>query len=140
MSPSFFWISFFVFIAVIPIGLIVVGIFLTRKSKFLQKIINENTTNTFAGLLYISSFLFEFIKGRGFVSSIIFAIVYIATLSVIWSSIATLLTNKFKFNKTDFYSAWFFGLLLMLYLFVRTQILGLEGLGFVSLISMFFLY
>jgi len=27
----------------------------------------------------------------------------------------------------------------MLYLFVRTQVLGLEGLGFASLLSMFFL-
>ena len=136
---STFWVSFFVFIAVIPIGIIVLGILATRKFSFLQKIINKDNTEIFAGLLYISSFLLEFFfKDKGFISSLIFAIVYISLLSLTWSSIAILLTNKFRFNKIEFYNAWFFGLLLMLYLFIRTQVLGLKGLGFIDLILKFY--
>ena len=41
---STFWVSFFVFIAVIPIGIIVLGILATRKFSFLQKIINKDNT------------------------------------------------------------------------------------------------
>ena len=105
---STFWISFFVFIAVIPIGIIVLGILATRKFSFLQKIINKNNTEIFAGLLYISSFSLEFFfKDKGFISSLIFAIVYISLLSLTWSSIAILLTNKFRFNKIEFYNMLF---------------------------------
>jgi len=136
---STFWISFFVFIAVIPIGIIILGILGTRKFNFLKKIVNKDNTEIFAGLLYIASFSLEFFfNDRTFIGSIFFAIVYIATLSLTWSSIAILLTNKFKFNKIEFYNAWFFGLLLMLYLFIRTQVLDLKGLGFEDLILMFF--
>ena len=68
---STFWISFFVFIAVIPIGIIVLGILATRKFSFLQKIINKDNTEIFAGLLYISSFLLEFFfKDKGFIEEI----------------------------------------------------------------------
>ena len=130
MSLSF-WIGFFVLIAVIPVGIIILGILGTRKSNFLKKIINKNNTEIFAGLLYFASFALEyFFNGRGFWGSIFFAIIYISLGSSIWSSIAILLTNKFKFNKVEFYNAWFFGLLLMLYLFIRTQVLDLKGLGF----------
>lgn len=135
---STFWISFFVFIAVIPIGIIILGILGTRKFNFLKKIVNKDNTEIFAGLLYIASFSLEFFfKDKGFISSLIFAILYISIGSLTWSSIAILLTNKFRFNKIEFYNAWFFGLLLMLYLFIRTQVLDLKGLGFLDLILMF---
>ena len=130
MSLSF-WISFFILIVVIPVGIIILGILGTRKFNFLKKIVNKDNTEIFAGLLYFASFGLEyFFNGRGFWGSIFFAIIYISLGSSIWSSIAILLTNKFKFNKIEFYNAWFFGLLLMLYLFIRTQVLDLKELGF----------
>ena len=48
----------------------------SKSSEIKKEIINKNNTEIFAGLLYISSFSLEFFfKDKGFISSLIFAIV-----------------------------------------------------------------
>ena len=112
----------FLIVALIMIGTSALGIFLSRKSKALKNYTSKVPTIIFVSLLSIITFFIEAIR-TNYAYAIGHIIGYIYFWSLLSSSLAVLFLNKFKFNKKEFWTSWFFSLIWIFLILITQEIL-----------------
>ena len=108
----------FLIVALIMIGTCALGIFLSRKSKALKNYTSKVPTIIFVSLLSIITFFIEAVR-TNYAYAIGHTIGYIYFWSLLCSSLAVLFLNKFKFNKKEFWTSWFFSLIWILAIVIK---------------------
>ena len=105
-------------VALIIIGTSALGIFLSRKNKALKNYTSKVPTIIFVGLLSIIAFSIKVAK-TNFAHAIGYTLGYVYFWSLLCSFLAVLFLNKFKFNKKEFWTSWFFSLIWILIIVIK---------------------
>ena len=108
----------FLIVALIIIGTSALGIFLSRKSKALKNYTSKVPTIIFVSLLSIITFFIDAAR-TNYTHAIGHTIGYVYFWSLLCSSLAVLFLNKFKFNKKEFWTSWFFSLIWILAIVIK---------------------
>ena len=104
--------------ALVIIGTSALGIFLSRKSKAIKNYTSKIPTIIFVSLLSIITFFIEVTKSN-YAYAIGHTIGYVYFWSLLCSVLAVLFLNKFKFNKKEFWTSWFFSLIWILIIVIK---------------------
>tara|TARA_B110000008_G_C16409673_1_gene339259 strand:+ start:31 stop:387 length:357 start_codon:yes stop_codon:yes gene_type:complete len=104
-------------------GISCLGIFLTRKFKAIKNYTSKTSTILFLVFLSIFVFFWNFAENGNVAHSIGFVAGYVYLFTVPCAFFATVIMNKFKNNKKEFWHSWFFSLIPIFIVLISQSIL-----------------
>ena len=112
-----------VIVALIMAGTSTLGIFLSRKNKTIKNSTSKMPTLIFVTILSVFAFFFTYASTKNIAYSIGHAFGYVFIWSVPCAVLGILFMNKFKFNKKEFWTSWFFSLTWIFLILITQEIL-----------------
>ena len=104
-------------------GTSALGIFFARKNKSIKNFTSKTSTLLFVAILTVFAFFFSYMETKNVAFSMGHAAGYVYFLSLAGAVLGVLFMNKFKFQKKEFWTSWFFSLTWVLVLLITQDIL-----------------
>ena len=106
-------------VVLIMTGTSVLGIFISRKNKLIKNFTSKTPTLIFVIILTIFAFFFTYASTKDIAYSVGGAFGYVYIWSTVCAVFGVLAMNKFKFNKKEFWTSWFFSLIWILIVVIK---------------------
>ena len=110
-------------VVLIITGTSVLGIFISRKNKLIKNFTSKTPTLIFVIILTIFAFFFTYANTKDIAYSVGGAFGYVYIWSTLCALFGVLAMNKFKFNKKEFWTSWFFSLIWIFLILITQEIL-----------------
>ena len=110
-------------VVLIMTGTSVLGIFISRKNKLIKNFTSKTPTLIFVIILTIFAFFFTYARTKDIAYSVGGAFGYVFIWSVPCAVLGILFMNKFKLNKKEFWTSWFFSLTWIFLILITQEIL-----------------
>tara|TARA_B110000196_G_C20793952_1_gene496882 strand:+ start:225 stop:590 length:366 start_codon:yes stop_codon:yes gene_type:complete len=113
----------FVGVALLIAGTSALGIFISRKKKSVKNFTSKTSTLIFVTILTILAFFFTYANTKDIAYAVGGAFGYVFIWSVPCAVLGILFMNKFKLNKKEFWTSWFFSLTWIFLILITQEIL-----------------